>query len=122
MRLIRFEAKLREIIASVGVEVIAFETPSVSRGKKANMDGLKLGTKMQAIIERLCETTDGLEYVGYNLQTIKLHALPGGKRKRDKDAMLAAARRKWPDEAIIDHNHADALWLLDLVETHLPPT
>lgn len=113
MRLIRFESKLREVIA-IGVDVIAFETPSVARGVKANMDGLKLGTKLQAIIERLCEQHSGIECVGYNLQTIKRHA-----RQRTKDQMLAAARARWTDRSIVDDNEADALWLLDLATLEL---
>ncbi len=120
MRLIRFEAKLLEIMA-VGVDVIAFETPTVAQGKRANMDGLKLGTKLQAIIERLCEKTGGLECLGRNLQTIKAHALrdqPKGS-KRDKEAMVAAAERRWPNEVIVDDNHADALFLLSLVTEEL---
>ncbi len=121
MRLIRFEGKLMEILDSAGVDVIAFETPSVARGPKANMDGLKHCTKLQAIIERLVESTHGVEGIGKNLQTIKAHALrdqpKGGKR--DKAAMVAAANRRWPNETIIDDNHADALWLLDLVQTEL---
>lgn len=123
MRLIRFEAKLLEIIRGVGVDVIVFEAPSVARGPKANLDGLKLGTKLQAIVERICEMTDGLEYKGYNLQTIKSHALsdqPKGN-PRDKAAMVAAAKRRWPGEVIIDDNHADALWLLDLAQEELGP-
>ena len=113
MRLLRFEAKLREII-SIGVDVIAFEIPSVARGKKANMDGLKLCTKLQAIIERICESTEGLECVGYNLQTIKAHA---GCRK--KEEMVKAARKKWPEASVEDDNVADALWLLDLAKRDL---
>ena len=117
MRLIRFEGKLREVINTVGVDLIAFETPSVARGRKANLDGVKLGTKLQAIIERLCELTPRLDCVGYNLQIIKAHALQDRSKgsRRDKAAMVAAAKRRWPDMTIIDDNHADALWLLDWV-------
>ena len=121
MRLIRFEGKLNEILATVGIDVIVFEAPTVAQGPKANLDGLKLGTKLQAIIERTCEMIDGLEHKGYNLQTIKSHALsdqPKGS-KRDKAAMVAAAKRRWPDVQIIDDNHADALWLLDLAKAEL---
>ena len=119
MRLIRFEAKILEVINTVGVDVIAFETPTVAQGKKANMDGLKLQTKMQAIVERLAEQTPGLEYVGYNLQTIKSFALPPNAPKRNKEAMVAAAIARWPDVDIIDNNQADALWLLALAQRDL---
>ena len=115
MRLIRFEAKLMEVINSVGVEVIAFEVPSVARGKKANLNGLKLGTKLQAIIERITESTDGMESIGKNLSEIKKHAT--GKGNASKDDMLVAARERFGE--VVDDNHADALWLLDLIKTEL---
>jgi len=118
MRLIRFEGKLLEIEGSVGFDLIVFEAPTVAQGRRANLDGMKLQTKLQAIIERLVESTDGLECAGYNLQSIKSHALPKGG-KRDKEAMLAAARKRWPDTEIIDDNQADALWLLDMVTQQL---
>ena len=112
MRLIRFEGKLREIIKKVPVDVIVYETPTVASGKKANMNGLKLGTKLQAIIERLTETLGCLESKGYNLQTIKSHA---GVRK--KDELVAKAKQRFG--FVEDDNHADALWLLDLAKKEL---
>ncbi len=118
MRLLRFEAKLHEILIQPMPHVIAFEAVSVAQGKKANFDATKLQSKMQAVIERLVELTDGVECCSRNLQTIKSHALPSGG-KRDKAAMLAAARQRWPDQDVLDDNQADALWLLDLVETEM---
>jgi len=108
-RLIRFENKILEVM-KVGVEVIAFEIPNVASGKKANTNALKLGSKLQAIIERLCEKTDGMECIGYNLQTIKKHALLNRPGRRNKEAMVSAAKEKWPKIEIVDDNHADALW------------
>ncbi len=119
MRLIRFETKLREVFAGVGADVIVFETVSVGRSKKANFDGVKLLTKLQAIIERLVETTDDLECCSRHASTIKAHALPAKGAKRNKETMTAAAKQRWPDVEIIDDNHADALWLLDLIQKEL---
>lgn len=122
MRLIRFEAKILEIINGVGVDLIAFETPTVGgKGKKANFDALKLQTKMQAIVELIAERTEGVEYIGYHLSTIKKFALPNAKI-RDKAAMLAAAKVKWPEVDIIDDNQADALFLLALATRDLNGT
>lgn len=110
MRLVRFEAKLLEIIDGIGVDIIAYETPTVVKSKKGNTDGLKLICRLEAIIQRLCESDGfGLEYIGYNLSTIKGHA-----GARNKDEILAKARKKWTDREIADDNEADALWLLDL--------
>ena len=114
MRLIRFECKLREVYNGPGIELIVFETVSVASGKRANMESFKFGAKLQAIIERFCEENE-VECCSFHLNTIKKHALPG-KGKRDKAAMVAAAKVKWPDKEIIDDNVADALWILDLAQ------
>jgi hypothetical protein len=94
--------------------VIVFEAVTVARGEKANFDGMKLGSKLQAVIERLVELTDGLECQSYNLQTIKSHA---GVRK--KEELLAKAQAVWPEHHVENHDQADALWLLDLAKTNL---
>ena len=116
MRLLRFEAKVLEVARLIGIDVIAFESPTVAQGRKANLDGMKLGVKLQAIIERMCVGTD-IEHIGYNLSTIKKHAT--GKGNASKEMMLAAARRRWPDADIEDDNEADALWLLDIAQKEL---
>lgn len=114
MRLIRFEGKVHEVAKSVGVDLIVYESVTAAQGARANLNGVKLATKLLAIIERLSEIYD-YESRGYNLTTIKKHALPG-KGKRDKEAMLKSARAKWTDREVEDDNEADALWLLDLAE------
>lgn len=119
MRLIRFESKIHEMAQSVGIDFIVFEAVTVASGPKANLNGVKLPCKLQAIVERLSEIYD-YECFSRNLATIKAHALPRQK-VRDKEAMLAAARAKWTDREIRDHNEADALWLLDLACSELQP-
>ena len=114
MRLIRFEAKLKEILNGPGVDLIVFESVNVGRSAKANMDGVKLGSKLQAIVERLVQLTDGLECRAYHHAEIKKHAIPKEGAKRNKETMLRAARMKWDEIEIISDDHADALWLLDL--------
>lgn len=118
MRLIRFEYKIKEII-KLGVDIIVFEAVSVGSGPKVNMDGIKLGSKLQAIIERIVEITDGLECRSYNLTEIKKHAIPEKGVKKNKEAMIAAAKEKWPNINIIDDNMADALFLLSLAQKEL---
>jgi hypothetical protein len=114
MRLLRFRSKIREIYTGLGFGLIVYESPSVASGAKANMNGFKLISKLQGVIETFVETKGGLESKGYNLQSIKKHA---GCRK--KDEMVKAAREKWADVEIEDDNQADALWLLDLAQTDL---
>lgn len=115
MRLIRFETKLNMILAGPGVDLIAFEAITAGAGAKANFNAIKLQVKLQAVIERWCEE-NGVEHCSYNLMTIKKYAVPEKGKKRDKAAMVAAARRRWPDRDIEDDNVADALFILDLAE------
>ena len=114
MRLVRFEAKLREMLVGPGVDVIVFESVTVNSGPKANSNGVKLGAKLQAVIEMLCEQVQGVECRGYNLNTIKSFA-----GQKSKEGMIAAAKAKWPGIEIIDDNHADALWLCELAKRDL---
>lgn len=121
MRLIRFEGKLNEIREAVGVDVIAFEAISVSKGVKADINVTKLASKLQAIIEIWC-IAHGAEHFSEHYNTIKAHALPpvvGEKCVRDKAAMFEAAKKKWPGREFEDDNEIDALWLLDLAQKEL---
>ena len=59
----------------------------------------------------------GINLSPYSASQIKKHAT--GKGNSGKPAMIAAAKAKWPEVKIIDDNHADALWLLDLSKHEL---
>lgn len=117
MRLIRFESKIHEIAKGPGIDVICYEAVNVNSGPKANTKAFKLSCHLEAIVKRLAEVYD-YECTSCNLQTLKAYALPGEK-KRDKAAMVAAAERRWPQIPIEDDNHADALWLLDWIQSTL---
>jgi len=118
MRLVRFESKLREVYTGLGVDVLVFEAVTVGGGLRVNFDSIKLQSKLQAIIERFVARTPGLECCSYNLNEIKKYAIPQ-KGKRDKEAMLEAAKRRWPGREFVDDNEVDACWLLDLAKTQL---
>ena len=114
MRLIRLLGKLNEIRGSLGIDVVAFEA---ARHSAPKMQGaLVVQAKIQGVIESWCEQ-HGVDYRGRSPSEIKKHAT--GKGIANKDAMLATARAKWPAAGIVDHNQADALWLLDLTQTEL---
>jgi hypothetical protein len=121
MRLIRFERSLRAILEGPGVDLIAFEAVPVhsSRPGHATNYSVMLASKLQGIVERLVEETEGLECCSYNMQEIKRHAIPEKGRKRDKEAMVKAAEKRWPSHTIEDDNVADALWILDLAQEDL---
>lgn len=116
MRLIRFRGKLRELVELARVDLIVFEAVTAAQGPKANLDGVKLGFKLQAVVEQLVEESAGLDCRSYNLKEIKQHAT--GKGNASKEEMVSAAEEKWPGVEIVDDNQADALWLLDLATTY----
>lgn len=64
-----------------------------------------------AILQTLCLEAK-IEYRGIGVKTIKKHATGNGNA--DKKKMIDAAIIKFKRTNIIDSNHADALWLLDL--------
>lgn len=110
MRLIRLGAKLREIRDGVGVELVVFEA---ARYAAPGMQGaLVVLAEMQGQVKAWVEASEGIECRGYSSKEIKVRAT--GKGNANKEAMLVAAKRRWPDVKVLDHNHADALWLLDL--------
>jgi len=115
MRLIRFESKLNEVLAGPGIDLVVYEAVTAGGGPKANLNAIKLATKLQAIIERFCEEK-GIDCCSFNLSTIKAHAIPEKGKKRDKVAMVEAAKKRWPEKEILTDDVADACWLLDLAE------
>ena len=115
MRLVRLLAKLREVKKSLGVELVVFEGVRFSDPKRRGAS-LVLA-EMVGVVKTWCEK-NGIDYRGYSPTEIKRHAIPG-KGKRDKGAMLEAARERWPEVEFVDDNHADSRWLLDLIQTEL---
>lgn len=107
MRLIRLQAKLLEIKKTVGVDLVVFEA---SRNLQYG-NAVRVAAQIQGVVELVC-TNECIEYRGYSASEIKKHATGSGGAKKDK--MIEAAKKKWPKVEIVDDNHADALWLLDL--------
>lgn len=108
MKLIRFESKLNEI-AKVGINLVAFE--AVRNVGPRQGRAVVCQAELQGVLKRWCEEM-GIDYRGYSPSEIKKHAT--GKGNANKERMLEAARERWPDVDLIDDNHADAKWLLDL--------
>jgi hypothetical protein len=124
MRLIRFAAKLREVVETMPTVVVGFEAVTVGVNQsakakaKSNFSGVKLCVELQAMVKYIADAEELFECMSVNLNTIKAHALPHATT-RDKAAMIAAAREKWPLVKIEDDNQADALWGLDYLKTRL---
>lgn len=111
MRLIRLRGKITEIYQSVGINLIVFESANYS-GTNRN----SLPDELISVVKTWCLDRSNIEYKGYPSSEIKKHAT--GKGNANKDAMVKAAREKFEID-IIDDNHADALWLLDLAKKDL---
>lgn len=108
MRLVRLRAKLGKIQASMGVDLLVYEA---ARHAGPKMQGaLVVQSELQGVIKLWCEE-NLIQYRGYSPSEIKKHAT--GKGNAKKDAMLTAAKLRWP-EFSGDDNEADARFLLDL--------
>lgn len=111
MRVIRFKAKLKEIIEVEEIDLISYERPS-GRNSRA----IQTQSELIGVLITLCHEND-IEYASYIPSEIKRHA--SGSGNCSKDVMVDRATVRWPLVEIIDNNHADALWLLDMTKERL---
>ena len=110
MKLLRFEAKLREIVAN-GLDLIVYEAARHAAPKMQR--SLQHQTKLQAIIERLGEELK-IDYRGYSPSEIKKFAT--GKGNAGKPEVCRAVRERF-GVAVNDDNEADAVAILMLART-----
>ena len=103
MRFLRLRAYLAE--AAKDVNLVVYEEVRRHLGT----DAAHIYGGIVAIISEHCEEYS-IPYKGVPVGTIKKSAT--GKGNANKEAMLAAAREKWPEVNIVDDNQADALFLL----------
>jgi len=108
MVFIRFRAWLDEMLRISGAKMVIYEKPLVGTMRNGNVAQIAYG--LSAIVQEVCENHK-VDYTNIMPAELKKHAT--GKGNANKEKMLEAAKAKWPDIEIIDHNHADALWLLD---------
>ncbi len=111
MRWIAFRAWLNRLLDDAPTNVIVYEQAHHRGGAPTHV-----AHSLIALTETLAAER-GIEVTNRHTATIKKHAT--GKGNAGKDLMLAVARAKWGDDAIIDDNQADALWLLDLATKEL---
>jgi Holliday junction resolvasome RuvABC endonuclease subunit len=108
MRLIRFRAKLNEVIASEHINLVVFERPG---GR--HVGAVIVQSELQGQVKVVCEDLK-IEYRGYSSQEIKKFGT--GKGNSGKPAMIAAAQKKYGYIGNND-NEADALHLLNLAKS-----
>lgn len=107
MRLIRFRAKLNEILRSENINLVVFERPGGQ-----HKGAIIVQAELQGQVKVVCEDLN-IEYRGYSSQEIKKFAT--GKGNSGKPAMIAAAKEKYNYPGTND-NEADALHLLYLAQ------
>jgi Holliday junction resolvasome RuvABC endonuclease subunit len=114
MRLIRMVAKLNEILHASGVDLVVFE--GVRHGNPKMIGSTTSLAEMKGAFELWANSQDPvINYRAYSPSEIKKWAT--GKGNAKKEAMLSAAKAKWPTAVFLDDNHVDALWLLDLAQS-----
>ena len=111
MRVVRFKAKVKEMIEIENIDLISYERPA-GRFKASIM----VSSEMIGVLKDLC-IEKGVKLACYSANEIKKTAT--GKGNAGKPAMVKAAKAKWPLIDIIDDNHADALWLLEHTKNDL---
>lgn len=110
MRMIRLRKYLREVLDSGRPGMVAFEEVRRHMGvDAAHLYGAIIHLVMEACDERQ------IPYQGVPVQAIKKFATQKGNAK--KDAMIAAARGRWPEAQITDDNEADARWIAAYAES-----
>lgn len=118
MRLIRFDAKLRELCNRDRITRITLIVFEAQRGSVPGREGATVVKgELQGVLKLFC-INQNIEFRGYSPSEIKKHAT--GKGNCGKLEMLAAAKLKWPGRRFVDDNEVDAVWLLDLAMKEYP--
>ena len=108
MRLIRFRAKMNEILASEHINLVVFERPG-----GMHKAPIIVQSEIQGQIKVICEDHK-IQYRAYSSQEIKKFAT--GKGNCNKALMVSMAQSKLGYIGNND-NEADALWLLELAKS-----
>lgn len=106
MRFLRFESQIQELFGLLKPDAVFYEEVRRHMGTDAAHIYGGLWAKLTAECERRM-----IPYQGFPVGTVK--KLATGKGNAGKDAMIQAAKTKWPDQNITDDNQADALWVLE---------
>jgi len=111
LRLVLLKRNIARIHKEEPIDIVVFEAVRCTR----NVQAVVAQSELQGIVKAWCEIK-GIVYKGYTSSTIKKHAT--GKGNADKKAMVNSAAEFF-ETTIVDDNHADALWLLDLATIEL---
>jgi len=108
MRFLRCRVAFREALVAFRPDVVVYEEVRRHMG----VDAAHVYGGIIAIIASECEAQEPkIPYRGIPVGTVKKHAT--GKGNADKDAMIAAAVKRWAGFVPADDNEADARWIAD---------
>ena len=107
MRAIKFERGINALIATWEPKIVAFER--VHR-HSSTIAGQVWGM-YSSLLMKVCDEC-GVPYEGYSVQEIKKYAT--GRGNANKELMIKAATRRWPDQDILTDDVADALHIMAL--------
>lgn len=110
MKWLRLRTLLGDAVAGRCIDRVVVEEVR----RHAGVDAAHAYGGALAVVSAFCEA-EHIPYEAYSVATIKKHAT--GKGNAKKEAMVEAARARWPAITIVDDNHADALWLASLATT-----
>lgn len=114
MRFLRCRHAFREALLAFRPDVVAYEEVRRHMG----VDAAHVYGGIIAIIASECEAqSPPIPYRGVPVGTVKKHAT--GKGNADKDAMIAAARKRWVGFNPKDDNEADARWIAETAAQEL---
>lgn len=105
MRLLRFRQSLDELVERTGARILGYEIPitGAMKGSASIVFGALLGA-----LHTRCDTVEPtLTYKGVGVSTVK--KLATGKGNANKEAMVQAAKKRWP--GVETHDEADACFV-----------
>lgn len=106
MRYLRFRKVLLELMDTMKPGIVAFEEVR----RHMSTDAAHVYGGLLGVLTSTCEEKQ-VPYIGYPVQHIKQTAT--GKGVASKALMIAAAKKRWPDQHIETEDQADALWVLE---------
>lgn len=112
MRYLRAQKVINELLDTVKPRIVVFEEVR----RHLSTDSAHVHGGLLAMLTAVCEQRK-VPYAGIPVATIKKVAT--GKGNADKALMIAAARKRWPDQNVSTDNIADALWCLEAGKTIL---
>jgi len=112
VRFIAFRHWFTAVLGTFRIEYVAYEQAHLRGGAATD---LLVGFTTR--VQEICEEMGQIPFLAVHSATLKLFSTGSGRA--EKDAMMAAAKAKYPGIEPQDDNEADALLLLEYVRAQL---